>query len=63
MHHEEPPDIAFYYPGHLWVDTEWMKTLLLFFDGIGPLVPEYKQGDTDIRLFEVLRASSPTVPS
>lgn len=45
----ELPEIAFYYPGyypgHLWHHTEWMKTLLLFFDGIGLLVPEYKQSE------------------
>src|SRR5262245_28251970 len=38
----EMRELAFYYPGHLWQSTEWMKTLLLFFDGIGLLVPEYK---------------------
>jgi len=41
-------EIAFYYPGHLWRSTEWMKTLLLFFDGIGLLVPEYKQGEPEL---------------
>lgn len=41
-------DVAFYYPGHLWHSTEWMKTLLLFFDGIGLLVPEYKQGEPEL---------------
>jgi hypothetical protein len=38
-------DVAFYYPGHPWHHTDWMKTLLLFCDGIGLLVPEYKQGE------------------
>lgn len=41
-------DVAFYYPGHLWHSTEWMKTLLLFFDGIGLLVPEYKKGEPEL---------------
>jgi hypothetical protein len=41
-------DVVFYYPGHLWHSTEWMKTLLLFFDGIGLLVPEYKQGEPEL---------------
>jgi hypothetical protein len=40
-------DVAFYYPGHLWRHSEWIKTLLLFFDGIGLLVPEYKQGEPE----------------
>lgn len=38
----QPAEIAFYYPGHLWEAGDWIKTLLLFFDGIGLLVPEYK---------------------
>lgn len=35
-------EVAFYYPGHLWHHTDWIKTLLLFFDGVALLVPEYK---------------------
>jgi hypothetical protein len=40
-------EVAFYYPGHLWRHAEWIKTLLLFFDGIGLLLPEYKQGEPE----------------
>jgi hypothetical protein len=29
-------------PGSPWADSEWIKNLLLFFDGIALLVPEYK---------------------
>src|SRR5437588_1345599 len=39
----EVPEVAFYYPGHLWRDPEWIKNLLLFFDGVALLVPEYKR--------------------
>src|SRR5688500_921940 len=42
------PEIGFYYPGHLWRSGDWIKTLLLFFDGIGLLVPEYKQEEPEI---------------
>jgi hypothetical protein len=42
------PEIAFYYPGHLWHSPEWIKSLLLFFDGIGLLVPEYKKREPEI---------------
>jgi cold shock CspA family protein len=35
-------EVAFYYPGHLWGNSDWIKSLLLFFDGIALLVPEYK---------------------
>jgi len=44
---EEVRDVAFYYPGHLWHHGDWIKTLLLFFDGVGILVPEYKQGEPE----------------
>lgn len=35
-------EVALYYPGHLWRNERWIKTLILFFDGIALLVPEYK---------------------
>lgn len=38
---DEFPEIAYYYPGPVWVDGDWVKNLLLFFDGIALLVPEY----------------------
>lgn len=34
-------DVAFYYPGPFWYSAEWIKNLLLFFDGIALLVPAY----------------------
>src|SRR5690349_11090365 len=40
-------EIAFYYPGHIWSRPDWIKTLLLFFDGVGLLVPEYKQREPE----------------
>jgi len=40
-------DIAFYYPGHIWYDTDRIKSMLLFYDGIGLLIPEYKQGEPE----------------
>lgn len=46
-------DIAFYYPGHIWYDTEHIKSMLLFFDGVGMLIPEYKRGEPE-RLDPVL---------
>ncbi len=33
--------IAFYYPGPMWSSAAWIKNLLLFFDGVGLLVPAY----------------------
>jgi hypothetical protein len=36
-----PPEIAFYYPNPVWYLGNWVKSLILFFDGIGLLVPTY----------------------
>lgn len=37
----ELPSVAFYYPGPIWNSGDWVKTLLLFFDGVALLVPSY----------------------
>jgi hypothetical protein len=42
-------ELAFYYPGHVWLDSDWVKNLLLFFDGIALLVPEYKRYEVEQR--------------
>jgi hypothetical protein len=39
----ERPEIAFYYPNPFWRDGDWIKNLILFFDGIALLVPDYMQ--------------------
>jgi hypothetical protein len=36
-----PPELAFYYPNPIWMNSDWVKNLLLFFDGIALLVPSY----------------------
>src|SRR6266436_8132615 len=43
-----PPEFAFYYPGHIWGSGEWIKNLILFFDGIALLVPEYKKAEPEL---------------
>ena len=35
------PEIAFYYPNQYFRDPNWAKNLILFFDGIGMLIPNY----------------------
>src|SRR5262245_31338932 len=35
------PKLAFYYPGWMWRMGNWAKNLILFFDGVALLVPEY----------------------
>ena len=37
----EHPEVAFYYPGWIWHSDNALKNLLLFFDGVALLVPEY----------------------
>lgn len=37
----EPSELAFYYPNPIWINGDWIKNLLLFFDGIALLVPSY----------------------
>ena len=34
------PEIAFYYPNPMWHYGDWIKNLVLFFDGVALLVPE-----------------------
>lgn len=41
-------EVAFYYPGHIWRSPNWIKTLLLFFDGVGILIPEYKRDEPEM---------------
>ena len=38
---EELPEVAFYYPNQYFSDPDWAKNLILFFDGIGMLIPNY----------------------
>ena len=35
------PEVAFYYPGQYWGNPDWVKNLILFFDGIAMLIPDY----------------------
>jgi hypothetical protein len=42
------PEIAFYYPGPVWHSGDWIKNLILFFDGVALLVPEYIKDKPDI---------------
>jgi hypothetical protein len=34
-------DVALYYPGVIWQDASWVKSLALFFDEVALLVPDY----------------------
>ena len=37
------PDVAFYYPGQYWLNADWIKNLILFFDGVAMLIPNYME--------------------
>jgi hypothetical protein len=37
----ELPELAYYYPNPMWKQGDWIKNLILFFDGVALLVPEY----------------------
>ena len=41
-----PKEFAYYYPEPYWMAREgsWIKSLLLFFDGVAILLPEYMRG-------------------
>lgn len=41
MEPEHDRELAFYYPNPFWYDSDWVKNLILYFDGIALLVPEY----------------------
>ena len=41
------PEIGFYCPNQFWYSGDWIKNLILFFDGIGLLVPEYMMDRLD----------------
>lgn len=46
---EASPQTAFYYPGVIWRSGDWIKSLLLFFDKVALLVPDYMK-DRPLRL-------------
>lgn len=41
------PEVVFYYPNPFWHSGDWVKNLVLFFDGIALLVPEYMKDRLD----------------
>ncbi|ESQ16514.1 MAG: hypothetical protein N838_15270 [Thiohalocapsa sp. PB-PSB1] len=46
-------DFAFYYPGHLWRSSDWVKTMLLYFDSLALLVPNHEHNDLERRFPEI----------
>ena len=61
-------DFAFYYPGQRWRNTDWVKNLICFFDGITMLIPgsaeDYQPYDdlpivSDLKGHEMFRVIRP----
>ena len=50
------PDIAFYYPGQYWLNADWVKNLICFFDGIAMLIPEYMEDHLGFDDFPIVSA-------
>ena len=46
-------ETAYYYPAPYWVfeESDWVKSLLLFFDDIAILLPNYMHGRTNASIF------------
>ena len=44
----ETRELAFYYPNPMWTYGDWIKNLVLFFDGIALLVPQYMKDRPEI---------------
>lgn len=42
------PEVAFYYPNPYWRNPDWAKNLILFFDGIGVLIPQYMEHHSNL---------------
>ncbi len=43
-----PKEIAYYYPNPMWQHGDWVKSLIVFFDGIALLVPEYMKDKPEL---------------
>ena len=50
------PDVAFYYPGQHWLNVDWAKNLICFFDGIAMLIPEYMEDSRSFDDYSIVSA-------
>lgn len=41
MNNSPRKELAYYYPNPMWQNGDWIKNLILFFDGVALLVPDY----------------------
>jgi hypothetical protein len=43
-----PKEIAYYYPNPMWKHGDWVKSLIVFFDGVALLVPGYMKDKPEL---------------
>ena len=56
MRADVTPDFGFYYPGQYWRSADWIKNLVLFFDGIAMLIPEYMEDEGSFDDYPIMAA-------
>ena len=49
-------ELGFYYPGQYWHDADWIKNLVLFFDGIAMLIPKYMPDEASFDDYPIVSA-------
>ena len=54
----ESKEIAFYYPGPMWHRDDWIKTMILFIDGIGISLPDERENEMCLRRNHAPKSSS-----
>lgn len=52
----ERPELGFYYPGQYWYDADWIKNLVLFFDGVAMLIPKYMADQASFEDYPIVTA-------
>ena len=52
----ERPELGFYYPGQYWHDSDWIKNLVLFFDGVAMLIPKYMADQASFEDYPIVTA-------
>ena len=49
-------ELGFYYPGQYWHDADWIKNLVLFFDGVAMLIPKYMADEASFDDYPIVSA-------
>ena len=49
-------ELGFYYPGQYWHDADWIKNLVLFFDGVAMLIPKYMPDEASFEDYPLIAA-------